>query len=204
MVPEIKSKTYETTHYGNCGRKVSYQVEAPIDVKIGESFSIDITFDVKEEIRAYTFLIFISGAGASWTNYIADDGDVVSAGTIVRNAGVTPTEIGTVWVEIILGFYDSSDHFHFGSSSFGINMPRFKTYNELQSENSEWSYNYTSLEQSYDNYKQTHSYSDSEYNSLNSSSAFIRNLMLIFLTTAIVFVVSTIYFATRKPKVQHT
>lgn len=194
MVPEIESNTYKATHHGNCGRKVYYQVIAPIDVKIGESFSIDITFDVEEEIRAYTFLIFISGAGASWTNYIADDGDVVSAGTIVRNADVTPTEIGTVWVEIILGFYDSSDHFHFGSSSFGINMPRIKTYNELQSENSEWSYNYTSLEQSYDNYK---SQSVGE-------TALIRNLMLVFLITAIVFVVSTIYFATRKPKVQHT
>lgn len=169
MIAKTESKTYKITHYGNCGARVYYQVVAPIDVEIGESFSIDITFDVKEEIRAYTFYFAVLGAGTSWTDYIADDGEVVSAGTIVRTATVTPNEMGAVWVEIHLGFYDGSDNFYFGSSGFGINMPRFKTYNELQSENSELSYNYTSLKQSHDNYEQSHSYSNSEYNSLNSS-----------------------------------
>jgi len=227
FVYKADSTTYKITHYGNCGAIVFYQVVAPIDIKILESFSVDITFNVNENIRASTFYIWINGAGTSWENEIADDGELVPAGTIVKTATLAPTKMEAVWVEIHLGFYDSGDDFYFGSSGFGIGMAKYETYNELQSENSELSYDLTTLNQSYNSYRQAHSHSDSEYASLNSTYNSMksshnslqedydrlksqtagdlpttRNLMYVLLMTTLGFGVAAVYFAFRKPKVK--
>jgi len=74
-----------------------------------------------------------------------------------------------------------------------------------------------SLENQFNDYQQTHSYTNSQYESLQDNHedlkskyqevrepATIRNLMYVFITSTIVFIATTGYFATRKPKVKAT
>lgn len=215
---------YEIMHYGNLGAVVYYQVVAPIDVKIGESFSVDINFNVNDEIRVpVNFDVWIHGAGTDWFENIAGDGDVVPAGTITRNPTVKATQMGAVWCDITLGFYDSGDSWYFGSSSFGICMPRSKTYDELQSDYSELELAYNGLEDDYESLNSTYESLETDYNllqvdyddflasydtlssrhtSIEAELSHARNLMYIFLVTTLAFIATTIYFARRKPKVK--
>jgi hypothetical protein len=222
VVDKVSPVVYKTMHYGNLGAVVYYHVIAPVDVKIGEDFSVDINFSIQEDILAYTFYIWIHGAGTSWEETIADNGEVVSAGTILRTATIKATEMGAVWCSINLGFYDSGDNWYSGSSSFGICMPRDKTYNELQSDysqlkttydNLDVTYeslqndydslqaDYDSLDSNYNDLQTNHNSLESSYDSLSSEISYIRNLMYVFLATTIVFIVATLYFAVRKPRV---
>lgn len=170
---------YEIMHYGNVGAIAWFQVVAPVDIKIGESFSVDIKFTFNEEIEASSFFIWIHGAGISWQETIASGevgvGPKRISGTISRNVAVTATIMEAVWCDITLGFRQvrfigtPQENFYFGSSSFGICMTRTKTYAELESEYNGLSYNYTTLKNDYDNYRNYHKYSNSEYNTLNST-----------------------------------
>jgi len=229
---------YKITHYGNVGAIVFFQVVAPVDAKIGESFSVDIKFTINEEIEASSFFIWIHGAGISWEEKIASMevgvGPKNVSGIISRNVVVTATIMEAVWCDITLGFRQvqyigtPQENFYFGSSSFGICMPRSETYAELQTENSELSYNYTSLKNEYDTYRNAHSHSDSDYSALNSTYdqykqghsysnndyanlqsnydnlngelGIARTINYVLIAVAAVFGMSTVYFALRKPK----
>lgn len=221
-----RATVYEIIHHGNVGATVFYQVVAPVDVKIGESFSVQIDFTANEEIRAYDFNIWIHGAGVDWSDDPApNQWDIISEGGISRTVTVTATERGAVWCDIVLGFYVyyglPQENFYFASTGFGICMPRFKTYDELQFDyndlEDEYDYleheyeslntNYQSLQTDYNQYTETHSHSDSEYNSLQSSHNTLngelniaKTLNYVMVATTVVFIASTIYFARRKLK----
>lgn len=114
------------------------------------------------------------------------------------------------------------------SSNLGLysTLVTTKTREDLWSEIYDLEYNYTSLENEYKDYKDTHNYSNSEYNNLNSTyNQYVeghshsdteysnleskynsvngeldisKNLNYIITAIAVVFLVTSIYFARRK------
>jgi hypothetical protein len=103
-----------------------------------------------------------------------------------------------------------------------------KTRTELAIENSELSYNYSSLDSSFDYYKQNHNFTNSEYNSLNSTYAQytqnhsytnaeysdlqakltqatnLGNVLMIAVAVLVLALVGSIaFFAMRKAKIKH-
>jgi len=219
--PALCAETY-VKHIGNVGATVWYQIIAPCEVEVNNWFTIDVKFEVDEDIRAYTFFVWIHGSGINHVETIADDGEIIRAGEFTRSIIVKATETGAVWCSISLGFYDEGDHWYYADADYGVCLIRSKTYSSLyfdyntlstahgelaaeyavlQSDLNSLSSSYNSLQSNYDLLRSSYDTLDSRYDALKTevNNLYVyRDLSYLLILTTIVFISTTVYFAKRK------
>jgi len=198
LVTTVKSYQEICTFYSHTDW-LAIEVNAPREIKIGESFSVtfllkpDVTLDVDEIQLSISGNIGYNGEWAEW-NYTWENMKMYSGAdyratktfTVSSLSSAANPNIGYVWGKIWASYSDVFGEHYTYWAEFQLTKIYTKTYDEIIVD-------YNFLNQSYQKLQK-------ENSSLKTSISFYQNLAKAFGIMIVALVFITIYFATRKSK----
>ena len=168
-----------------------WDVYAPVEVKIGEEFSVIFQFRPVSTLdveRINVTLYGVIGSGGDWDWWKDGWTDIRMHWDAIytKTAYLTAVKDGPVEGTILAVYDDAWGERHLLHANFGVTKIHAKSYQEFESD-------YNLLNQSYLTLQKN-------YESLEIGLNNIQNLMFVFIITTVVFIMTTVYFAVKRQK----
>lgn len=173
---------------------LEWEVRAPLEVKIGEEFSVTFEFHALQTIDldyVNVTLLGVASPGGGWGVWWNDSWGEMGWYEGVRErktAHLTAVEECGVHGEILYSYEDTWGEHHFSIGWLDVTEICAKTKQELESDYSSLNQSYATLQKNYD--------------SLEINSNNLKTTMLAAIVATFVFIATTVYFARRRSRAE--
>jgi len=212
FAPLTKAETHAVWSFDWEG--IDVRVYAPYQAYAGETITIKVRVEAKEDIRDVYVKVWLYGSKLDgydrWTRYVGVLSDVDLSGGVVREQEFNVTIPSDVSLGLIYGhaYCDWkvwklivwSDRSY--DDSFTVTYLKSKAYEYLQSDYNDLLADFDDLQSDYNTLEERYNNLKLEYDESTANLGSTRNLNYALITTTIVFIVTTVYLAIRRTTVK--